>query len=386
MFRGKYVVRGEEVYCTFGSSLQQLKMPADHGCFSKGKPLMHKLDCVVGINIPSFGMCSFTGLPCVPQPANEWVNPHPKSYIDGERALMTTSLLLCFTGPPGLIKFLNNGQAAMVDASKYGRIEPVDENGTIKVVIKGEQSYNSQNRKFKPGEYLILDGVYYVSEKKLEALKSEVARKDKQLKNNAMIGVGLSNIVGGTYRVGAKIFKTGKTVIKGLKSASTVADNAAATVTVKYGEHIEKIKNKKVLKPNVKFTDANGYTYTTDSLGRITNVQGDLVLKKGDLNRHSQRTVGGDDRLPTDQGGHLIGRQFGGSGDIDNLVPQSSKTNLAGGEWYNMEKQWAKALERGEKVTVDIKPNYVGNSLRPEYFKVEYSIDGNPFVKKIPNV
>ena len=100
MFRGKYVVRGEEVYCTFGSSLQQLKMPADHGCFSKGKPLMHKLDCVVGINIPSFGMCSFTGLPCVPQPANEWVNPHPRSYIDGERALMTTSILLCFSGPP----------------------------------------------------------------------------------------------------------------------------------------------------------------------------------------------------------------------------------------------------------------------------------------------
>jgi len=90
--------------------------------------------------------------------------------------------------------------------------------------------------------------------------------------------------------------------------------------------------------------------------------------------------------LLTDHGGHLIGRQFGGSGDIDNLVPQSSRTNLSGGEWYSMEKQWAKALERGEKVTVDIKPNYVGNSVRPESFRVEYSIEGRYHVKNIPNI
>ena len=386
MSRGEYVVDGAYVYCKYGSIPQQLSMPADHGCFSMGKPQMHKLDCVVSKNIPSFGICSVTGLPCVPQPANEWVNPHPSSYIDGKQALMTTSLLLCFSGPPGIIKFLSSGQAAMVDASKYGRIETVDENSTIKVVIEGEQRFHSQNRKFKPGEYFIIDGVYYIDERKLEALKSEVKRKDKQLKNNAMIGVGLSNIVGGAYRVSAKIFKAGKIVIKGTKSASTVADSAAATVAVKYGEHIERIKNKKVLRPNVKYTDANGYTYTTDSYGRITNVQGDLVLKKGDLNRYSQRTVGEEDRLLTDQGGHLIGRQFGGSGDIDNLVPQSSKTNLSGGEWYKMEQQWARALKEGEKVTVDIKPIYSGNSKRPDSFKVEYFIEGSNYERLIPNI
>jgi len=108
----------------------------------------------------------------------------------------------------------------MVDASKYGRIEPVDENGTIKVVIKSEDSYWSQHLKFKPGEYFIIDGVYYVDERKLEALKSDVDRKAKQLKNDAMILVGLSNIVGGTYKVGAKAIKTVKTVARGRRAVS----------------------------------------------------------------------------------------------------------------------------------------------------------------------
>lgn len=36
---------------------------------------------------------------------------------------------------------------------------------------------------------------------------------------------------------------------------------------------------------------------------------------------HTQRTVGGKDRKPDDDGGHLIGAQFKGQKDIDNLVP-----------------------------------------------------------------
>ncbi len=32
-------------------------------------------------------------------------------------------------------------------------------------------------------------------------------------------------------------------------------------------------------------------------------------------------------------------------GDIDNLVAQNKQINRSGGEWYNMEKEWANALE-----------------------------------------
>ena len=74
----------------------------------------------------------------------------------------------------------------------------------------------------------------------------------------------------------------------------------------------------------------------------------------GKRNYYAQRVAGREDRIctsngnqgdnqPADDGGHLIGSQFGGSGDLDNLVAMSSKTNRAGGKWYNMEKKWAEA-------------------------------------------
>lgn len=105
----------------------------------------------------------------------------------------------------------------------------------------------------------------------------------------------------------------------------------------------------------------------------------------GGRNEYAQRTVGGADRLPTDDGGHLIGTQFKGSGQIDNLVPQNSGINRSGGEWYKMEQEWANALKEGSTVKVNITPNYPSSSLRPDSFKVEYFIDGERFIKTIVN-
>ncbi len=51
----------------------------------------------------------------------------------------------------------------------------------------------------------------------------------------------------------------------------------------------------------------------------------------------------GEDRLPDDDGGHLIARMFGGSKDIDNLVAQSKYINRSfkeNGDWYKLEKLW----------------------------------------------
>ena len=95
----------------------------------------------------------------------------------------------------------------------------------------------------------------------------------------------------------------------------------------------------------MRYITEDGYKYTTDELGRIVDVEaGELILQKGKRNTGMQVAAGREDRLPDDDGGHLIGTQFHGSGDIDNLVAQNKQINRSGGEWYNMEKEWANAL------------------------------------------
>lgn len=154
---------------------------------------------------------------------------------------------------------------------------------------------------------------------------------------------------------------------------------------VEYGDQYDKAGNKKILKSNVTYTDENGYTYTTDSDGRIAHVNGELQLGDADRNAYAQRTVGGTDRLTGDDGGHLIASRFNGSGQIDNLVPQSSNINRSGGEWYRMETEWSNALKSGSNVSVDITPIYSNNSVRPDSFSVDYWIDGKLSSKTILN-
>ncbi|HDV8362870.1 TPA: DNA/RNA non-specific endonuclease [Bacillus cereus] len=145
-------------------------------------------------------------------------------------------------------------------------------------------------------------------------------------------------------------------------------------------KHIIKGKNgRKELAPNVRYVTEDGYKYTTDELGRIVDVEaGELILQKGKRNKGMQVAAGREDRLPDDDGGHLIGTQFHGSGDIDNLIAQNRQINRSGGEWYNMEQEWANALggKPPKKVTVKIEPVYLGSSLRPNLFKIKYQIEG----------
>ncbi|QWG31367.1 hypothetical protein EXW58_28690 (plasmid) [Bacillus mycoides] len=136
----------------------------------------------------------------------------------------------------------------------------------------------------------------------------------------------------------------------------------------------------------MKYKTKEGYTYETNNFGRIDSVEAELQLGKGKRNQYAQSNVGGTDRIRgnypgRDDSGHLIGSQFKGSGDIDNLVPMNSQINEAGGKWHQMEQEWAAALERKENVKVKIKPQYTGNSARPDSFIVNYSIDGGRMKK-----
>ena len=140
----------------------------------------------------------------------------------------------------------------------------------------------------------------------------------------------------------------------------------------------------------------SGYRYTTDEFGRISRVEVDeLILKKGKRNVHSQRVAGREYRITEaelweglDDGGHLIGTQFNGPGDLDNVIAMNREINRSGGAWYNMEQEWASALKEvpPRKVTVDIKPVYSGKSLRPDSFDVTYKIEGKRLeVRNIKN-
>lgn len=120
--------------------------------------------------------------------------------------------------------------------------------------------------------------------------------------------------------------------------------------------------------------ESKGYYYRTDGEGRITKAEGTLRLENGIRDENAQRRAGGEDRLPGDQGGHLIGRQFGGSGGLDNLVAMKGELNQ--GEYKKLEMDFKKALENGQNVDVKVIPKYQGDSDRPSSFAVAYSIDG----------
>ena len=171
-----------------------------------------------------------------------------------------------------------------------------------------------------------------------------------------------------------KTSSTGKAVVsfsERLEKQERIQDNNNVTI-VKYGEHFTKDGRRKALKPNIQYTTPEGYTYRTDELGRIISCEGTLQKGLAERNKYAQRTVGGKDRLPDDEGGHLIASIFKGSGDIDNLVPMDS--NLNKGEWKKLEKDWKDALDNGDEVKVKITPIYDGDSKRPVRFKIKYKI------------
>lgn len=152
----------------------------------------------------------------------------------------------------------------------------------------------------------------------------------------------------------------------------TGVENIAKQVYSNGEQFLDKAKDR--LKPNIIYM-SNGYTYETDSLGRIINVKGELSDVKAPRNNRAQLKAGGADRLDGDHGGHLVASQFGGSGELDNLVAMAGKLNQ--GEYKRLENIWAKSLAEGRKVEIDVSPVYEGNSLRPNGFNIKYLIDGS---------
>jgi len=137
------------------------------------------------------------------------------------------------------------------------------------------------------------------------------------------------------------------------------------------------------LKPNVKYkTGEYEYLYETDNAGRLKEFDaGDLRLTERDSRLpHKSNTPG---KETGDHAGHLAGDRFGGSPDLDNLVSQSSDVNLS--KYKKLENKWAKAIEKGKHVSVNVKINYEGNNVRPSSFDIEYEIQGRMSFTSIEN-
>jgi len=136
------------------------------------------------------------------------------------------------------------------------------------------------------------------------------------------------------------------------------------------------------LQPNCEY-QINGYTYRTDQLGRVIEASGNLHLTGEPRQPLTQENVGGKDKRPTDDRGHLIADRFGGSNKIENLVAQDS--NLNRGEYKAIENTCARALEEGKKVSLKVEVEYDGVSQRPSAFIVTYQIDGVTYEKVLLN-
>lgn len=129
------------------------------------------------------------------------------------------------------------------------------------------------------------------------------------------------------------------------------------------------------LKSNAEF-ERNGYRYKTDERGRVVSAEGKLKMRDPDYKRDMEkvRTMDSQEYKDTDDMGHVIGHQFGGSDKLENLVPMDAKLNR--GDFAKLENTLADAVKNGADVRMKVEPVYEGDSMRPTEFRVSYSVDG----------
>jgi hypothetical protein len=129
---------------------------------------------------------------------------------------------------------------------------------------------------------------------------------------------------------------------------------------------------------------SGGYRFEADTGGRAARVSGTLRLQPDQRrSRRNQRDAGKPDRLDSDHGGHFIAREFGGPEIALNHFAQDAGVNR--GEYRSLELSWKADLKRGKRVTVEIKPIYLGRARRPSSLRVTYVVNGRRIFRKIPN-
>ena len=137
------------------------------------------------------------------------------------------------------------------------------------------------------------------------------------------------------------------------------------------------------LKPNTTY-ELNGNIYTTDDKGRIIRCEAKPVRSpENPRDNEAQRQVGGADRKPNDQGGHIVGRDMNGDSGIGNLVAMDSKINQS--DFKRMENNIKSALDEGQDITTKTELSYDGDSERPDKITVTVTADGKDTVYRFDN-
>lgn len=176
--------------------------------------------------------------------------------------------------------------------------------------------------------------------------------------------------------------ESGMTVSEANKYWDSVFDDGIATgveiseVSKQYlDDNGNEYREEDELKPNAEF-ERNGYHYKTDERGRIVSAEGKLKMRDPDYKRDMEdvRKIDSQEYKDTDDRGHLIGHQFGGSDKLENLVPMDAKLNQ--GDFEKLENTLADAVKNGADVRLKVEPVYEGDSTRPTEFRVSYSVDG----------
>ena len=137
------------------------------------------------------------------------------------------------------------------------------------------------------------------------------------------------------------------------------------------------------LQPNTTY-ELNGNIYTTDDKGRIISCEANPKLSPDNpRDNEAQLQVGGENRRPNDQGGHIVGRDLNGDSGNGNLIAMDSKINQS--DYKRMENDVKTELDAGKNVTMKTDITYSGDSERPDKITVTVTSDGKDTVYKFDN-
>ena len=167
-------------------------------------------------------------------------------------------------------------------------------------------------------------------------------------------------------------------------AAAAAAITAAATATSAVAAAATAAGTSTVGATGTMAVQTGGYRFSRDAQGRSGTASGALRRQPDQVRSRSvQRNAGKPDRQPSDHGGHLIARRFGGPEIPENHIAQAANINR--GLYRRLENKWDKALRKGKEVEVEITPNYTGSSKRPDFLEVRYKINGVRHKKVISN-
>ena len=135
------------------------------------------------------------------------------------------------------------------------------------------------------------------------------------------------------------------------------------------------------LKPNYEYTSGeNGYSYKTDSLGRIIHAEA-LPLKEKPREERIPHNSQSPDKVNGDDAGHIIGDQFGASPDIDNIISQEAGLNRK--EYKKLENYLRKQIQLGNKVEALYDLKYEDIARRPSEMSIKYRINDGDWQEQV---